>query len=178
MKYLITLIILTLSINCYSQSNRQRLEDIEDKLDMMEYEQAVRDSQRIRNQLNNYGASKSTETPLQTRLRIGQYSRIFKNENLSIYIQDSAIVNLGTKESPQIVYSFIYEFYKPMYVDNKTYFVIEGRGTMYCSQKKAYDAVGRTHALDKNLNVVARIKLEDGDTVGTLADHARKYLCR
>ena len=45
MKYLITLLIFTISINCYSQSNRQKLEDIQDQLDMMEYEKALKDMQ-------------------------------------------------------------------------------------------------------------------------------------
>lgn len=178
MKYLISLLALTLSINCYSQSNRQRLEDIQDQLDMMQAERDYRDLQRQVEQSNAYRPSHSSESRLQMRLRIGGYSRVFKNENVSIYIKDSTLENIGTKESPKIWYSFIYEFYKPMYIENKTFFVVEGSGTMYCNQKKMYDHAGTTHALDKNLNFVTRIKLEDGDTAGTLADHARRYLCR
>ena len=46
MKFLLSLIILVVSTHCFSQTNRQRLEDIEDRLEMMEYEQLLKQVQR------------------------------------------------------------------------------------------------------------------------------------
>ena len=54
MKYLISLLILTLSINCYSQSNREILEEIREELEFKQYEKMLRDINR-NNQLDNRG---------------------------------------------------------------------------------------------------------------------------
>lgn len=177
MKYLVIPILVFLSTLSFGQGNRQRLEDIEDKLDMMQAEQEYRDAIRMREQSSVYGSSSPTETPLQIRLRIGQYSRIFRNNEVAIYIKDSSLESTGTKVKPVINYQFIYEFTKPQYISNKAYFVIEGEATMFCSQKQVLYR-NLTHAFDKKLNAVARLNLGLSNTENTLADHDRKYLCR
>jgi DNA repair exonuclease SbcCD ATPase subunit len=47
MKYLLSLLIISVSINCYSQSNREILEDIRDELEFMQYQQELRDIERL-----------------------------------------------------------------------------------------------------------------------------------
>jgi hypothetical protein len=177
MKYFVVLTLILLSAASFGQSNRQRLEDLEDKLDMMQAEQEYRDAIRMRDQSNAYGSSSPTETPLQTRLRIGQYSRIFRNDNVSIYIQDSSLENMGTNIKPVIKYQFIYDFTKPQYIANKTFFIIEGSAKMFCGHKQVVYGI-LTHAFDKKLNTVARLNWGLSNTENTLADHERKYLCR
>lgn len=177
MKYFIAFIFFTVSINCFSQSNRQRLEDLEDKLDMMQAEQEYRDAIRMRDQSSAHGSSSPTETPLQTRLRIGQFSRIFRNDEVAIYIQDSSLENTGTNLKPVIRYQFIYDFTKPQYIANKAFFIIEGDAKMFCNHKQVFYS-DLTHAFDKKLNTVARLDWRLRNTANTLADHDRKYLCR
>jgi hypothetical protein len=46
-KYLLSLLIISISINCYSQSNREILEDIRDELEFMQYQQELRDIERL-----------------------------------------------------------------------------------------------------------------------------------
>ncbi len=178
LKYLISLIIFTLSFSCFSQTNRQRLEDIEDRLEMMQAEREYRDAQRMGNQSNLLQSPSSSETPLQLRLRVGGYSRILKNENVSIYIRDSSIENIGPKANPEISYQFIYEFSKPQYATNKSFFIIEGRGTIFCKQKSVLYSMGMTHGLDKNLKIVVpTIGMSSGGVANTLAEPIKNYLC-
>jgi hypothetical protein len=47
MKYFISLFILSISINCYSETNRQILEDIRDEIEFMQYQQELRDIERL-----------------------------------------------------------------------------------------------------------------------------------
>ena len=42
MKYLLSLLFLTLSINCYGETNREILEDIREELEFMQYERELR----------------------------------------------------------------------------------------------------------------------------------------
>jgi hypothetical protein len=177
MKKLIALTILLFSINCYSQSNRQRLEDLEEKLDMMQAEQEYRDAIKMRDQSSAHGSSSPTETPLQMRLRIGQYSRIFRNDEVAVYVQDSSLENIGTNLKQVIKYNFIYDYSKPQYVGNKAYFIVEGNAQMFCNHKQVlYDIL--TVAFDKKLNAIARLNWGLSNTANTPADHDRKYLCR
>jgi hypothetical protein len=132
----------------------------------------------MRDQSSANGSSSAAETQLQMRLRNGGYSRVSKNENVTVFIQDSSVENTGTKVKPVIRYYFIYEFTKPQYITNKTFFVIQGNATMFCNQKQVLYSSFGTHAFDKNLNAVAPINLGSGYTTNTLADEERKYLCR
>lgn len=177
MKYFVVLTLILLSAASFGQSNRQRLEDLEDKLDMMQAEQEYRDAIRLRDQSSAHGSSSPTETPLQTRLRIGQFSRIFRNDEVVIYIQDSSLENTGTNLKPVIQYQFIYDFTKPQYIANKAFFIIEGDAKMFCYHKQVVYGI-RVIAFDKKLNGVARVEWLLSNTVNNLADHERKYLCR
>ena len=47
MKYLISFVVLTLSISCYGQTNREILEDIRDELEFMQYQQELRHIERL-----------------------------------------------------------------------------------------------------------------------------------
>jgi hypothetical protein len=49
MKYLISLVVLVLSINCYGQTNREILEDIREELEFMQYERELRNAYGNRN---------------------------------------------------------------------------------------------------------------------------------
>lgn len=177
MKYFFALTIFFLIAPSFAQTNRQILEDIQDQLDFMEFERAMGDIQKKREQSDSNRSPKLSESPLQMRVRVSEFSRIFKNENVSIYIRDSSIENMGTKENPIVSYLFIYEFYKPQYINDKTFFLIEGSATMYCKQRRVIYSSALTHALDKKLNVVNKINPGTGSTDGLLSDHERRYLC-
>ena len=76
MKNLLLIVLIFVSSLANAQSSKQRLEDLEDKLDMMRAEQDYKDAQR-RIEQQNRG---SGETLFQRRIKVGEYSRIFKSE--------------------------------------------------------------------------------------------------
>ncbi len=171
-KNLLPIIFILFSSIANAQSSKQRLEDIEDKLDMMRAEQDYKDAQR-RIEQQNRGSS---ETRLQGYIR-NRFSKIFSNANVSIYIHDKTISNHGTKDNPNIFFGFLYEFHKPQYTDDgKPYFIIEGTGTVFC--KKNYVWINDSHFQDKNLNAFARSGLQSFKTKGRLEEEIQKYLCR
>lgn len=172
MKNLLPIIFILLSSLATAQSSKQRLEDLEDKLDMMRAEQDYRDAQR-RIEQQNRG---SGETPLQSYIR-NRFSKIFSNANVSIYIHDKTISNHGTKDNPNIFFGFLYEFQKPNYTnDGKPYFIVEGTGSIIC--KKNFVWINDYHFQDKNLNAFARSGFQSHKTKGTLEEEIQKYLCR
>ena len=173
MKYILLVVLICISSLANAQSSKQRLEDIEDKLDMMRAEQDYKDAQR-RIEQQNRG---SDITPLQRQLSISEYSKIFKNENVAIYIEDKSILKRGTNENPDIFYIFIFEFYKPNYLnDGKPYYFVKGAGSIYC--KKNFVWINDYWFMDKNLKPIDRSGIQSFKTKGRLEEEIQKYLCR
>jgi hypothetical protein len=65
MKYLIYLVIITLSINCYGETNREILEDIREELEFMQYERQLQNASGDRNydNLNRSNQNISPQNP-------------------------------------------------------------------------------------------------------------------
>ena len=59
MKHFISLFILSISINCYSETNRQILEDIRDEIEFMQYERELRNAYGNRNYDNQNRSSQN-----------------------------------------------------------------------------------------------------------------------
>jgi hypothetical protein len=172
MTRLFLILLICISSLANAQTSKQRLEDIEDKLDLMRAEQDYKDAQR-RIEQQNRGSS---ETPLQSYIK-NRFTKIFSNANVSIYIHDKSISNHGTKDNPSIFFGFLYEFQKPNYTnDGKPYFIVEGTGSIFC--KKNFVWINDYHFQDKNLNAFARSGLQTFKTKGTLEEEIQKYLCR
>ncbi len=172
MKNLLLIVIICISSLATAQSSKQRLEDIEDKLDMMRAEQDYKDAQRrIEQQNPDLG-----ETPLQRYIK-NRFTKIFSNANVAIYIHDKTLSNHGTNDNPNIFYGFLFEFQKPNYANNgKPYFVVEGSGTIVC--KKSFVLINDYILQDKNLNAIERSGRQSFKTKGRLEEEIQKYLCR
>ena len=172
MKNLLLAALICISSLANAQTSRQRLEDLEDKLDLMRAEQDYKDAQR-RIEQQNRG---SVETPLQSYIR-NRWSKIFSNENVTIYIIDKFISKYGPKDNPNIDYVFMFVYERPNYTnDGKPYFIVEGRGTIMC--KKNIVVIKSAFFQDKNLNGISSINIHSFKTKGTLEEEIQKYLCR
>ena len=172
MKSFVMLILIFLSTMSFSQSNRQRLEDIDDRLEMMQAEQEYKDAQR-RIEQQNRG---SGETPLQKYIK-NRFTKIFTNANVSIYIHDKTLSNHGTNDNQNIFYVFLFEFQKPNYTNNgKPYFIVEGSGTVVC--KKSFVLINDYIFQDKNLNAFEQSGRQSFKTKDKLEEEIQKYLCR
>jgi len=171
MKYLLILLVFISSL-ANAQSSKQRLEDIEDKIDMMRAEQDYYDAQR-RIEQQNRG---SGETSLQKYIK-NRFTKIFSNANVSIYIHDKTLSNYGTNDSQNIFYAFLFEFQKPNYTNNgKPYFIVEGSGTIVC--KKSFVLINDYIFQDKNLNAFEQSGRQSFKTKDKLEEEIQKYLCR
>lgn len=172
MKNLLPIIFILFSSIANAQTSRQRLEDLEDKLDVMRAEQDYKDAQRRIEQSNR----SSGETPLQSYIK-NRFTKIFSNTNVSIYINDKTISNQGSKDNPNIFYGFLFDFQKPNYTnDGRPYFIVEGSAVLLC--KKNIALVNDYIYLDKNLNAFARSGFQNLKTKGLLEEEIQKYLCR
>ena len=171
MKKLLLIVLIFVSSLANAQSSKQRLEDLEDKLDMMRAEQDYKDAQR-RIEQQNRG---SGETLFQRRIKVGEYSRIFKNENVEIYIGNNPS-NVGSALQPMIYYTFLYEFSTPQYSkDGKSYFYIEGSATMYCNLRQV-SFFKRIH-LDKQFKGIFQSFSRGTNIKNTPEEPIHKYLC-
>jgi len=181
MKNIFLIVLICISSLANAQTSKQRLEDIEDKLDLMRAEQDYKDAQR-RIEQQNRG---SDETPLQRRIKIFGYQKlgVFKVQSLetkkevstTIYIGDNPN-NLGSLKQPLIYYTFLYEFSTPQYSkDGKSYFYIEGSATMYCTLREV-SFIRRVH-LDKQGKGIFQSSSSGTKIKDTLEEPIHKYLC-
>ena len=181
MKKLLLIVLIFVSSLAIAQSSKQRLEDLEDKLDMMRAEQDYRDAQR-RIEQQNRG---SGETPLQRRINIFGYQKLGefsaqsldtkKEVSITIYIGINPS-NEGSVKQPMIYYTFLYEFSTPQYSkDGKSYFYIEGSATMYCNQRQV-TFFNRIH-LDKQFKGIFHSSSRATNIKDTLEEPIHKYLC-
>ncbi len=180
-KNLFVILLICISSLATAQSSKQRLEDIEDKLDMMRAEQDYKDAQR-RIEQQNRGSS---ETPLERRIKSFDYQKlgVFKVQSLetkkitsiTIYIGNDPS-NVGWDKHPRIFYTFLYEFSTPQYSkDGKSYFFIEGSGTMTCNLKQVY--LARRIHLDKQLKAIFALPGINSNIKDTIEEPIHKYLC-
>ncbi len=101
------------------------------------------------------------------------FHEIYRDTESAVFIQDNSISDLG---NGNIFFSFLREFSKPQYLDNKTYFAGEGTATMKC--KKSEIEIFRLIGMDRKYNAVVKfqrgaIQVETGWTKGI-----KNYLCR
>jgi len=99
MKSFVMLILIFLSTMSFSQSNRQRLEDIDDRLEMMQAEQEYKDLQRRFEQRNR--ESKEVLPPKSDELKSlrNQENEPYKNrKSEELRVRDAKFLNLSMSE--------------------------------------------------------------------------------
>ena len=101
MKYLISLVVLTLSINCYGETNREILEDIRDELEFMQYERELRNAYKNRNydSQNRPSQNVPTQQSLPYRNPLSEVERVkqakFWDLNMSEYLRRDEIGHIS-----------------------------------------------------------------------------------
>ena len=171
MKYLIYLVIITLSINCYGETNREILEDIREELEFMQYERELR---------NAYGGNQQVRPQAQPNQSadyfLGSlgYSKIFKNSDVGVYVKDSSISNVGTNKSPLVIFTYRYVFSKPQYKDGKTFFGVISTATISCNSSMIRSA--GLVALDRSENKVFSTDSINRKVFG-IEQELKKYVC-
>jgi len=140
---------LTLSINCYSQSNRQRLEDIQDQLDMMEYEKAIKDIQVDQeNALRNVQRNKEYSNYRSLIKRTDKIVKKNKDQLVAIKVDSINVIKDGF-----MTFTVISEFTKPQYLEKEVYF---GNAVVYFANcKKREMAIMGGTFYGKNLDVIS-----------------------
>jgi hypothetical protein len=147
------------------------LEDIRDELEFMQYERELR---------NAYGGNQQVRPQAQPNQSVDSsmgslgYSKIFKNSNVSVYVKDSSISNVGTNKSPMIIFTYRYVFSKPQYNDGKTYFSVISTANISCNLSMIRSA--GLIALDRSDNKVFSTDSINRKVFG-IEEELKKYVC-
>ena len=135
-------------IMCLSSINAQagRLDDIQDQLDEMEFQQEMREIRRLIEERNRQTYSQQ-QSPQVNKFNprdvwLKGYTQTFNNGTYILYVDDEALrvpqdFDSYTKEKPKRLDYFI-EFLQPQPNENKTkYFTyVNGRADIYCKTNK------------------------------------------
>lgn len=135
-------------IMCLSSINAQagRLDDIEDQLDEMEFQQEMREIRRLIEERNRQTYSQQ-QSPQVNKFNprdfwLKRYTQIFNNGTYILYVDDAKLrapqdYDQLTKENPKYVDYFI-EYLQPQPNNNKTKFFtyVNGKTYIYCKTNK------------------------------------------
>ena len=171
MKYLTSLVVLTLSINCYGETNREILEDIRDQQMFMQFERDLK---------NAYGGNEQVRTqaqPNQSYLQIMGYSKIWQNSNVILYVRDSSITKLGGNSGHFLV-SYLIQFNKPQYAEDKTFFMIQVISQSLSCKNSTING-GPAMGLNKEYKAVVNLGSSPLEKipVGGILDKLKNYVC-
>ena len=171
MKYLLIFFICVSSI-ANAQSNRQRLEDIENKLDSIREEQEWREFrnkvERSRNENTNTNKFSSTFSNNPSR-----YKLIFSNSKQNSWL-DLTYLTKGNND--EVLVGVTLQYNNPQYRNNLVYFYDDLSVILYCKKNNFFLLSGRM--LDSEGKILSKYESSEGRiSKGTPFFEIKKYVC-
>ena len=133
MKNILLIFLICISSLANAQSNRQRLEDLEDKLDMMRAEQDYKDAQRRIEQQNQRSIPKRSDLSQNDSLIKRTDKILINNQDSTVAISNESIKVIS---KGLIQFTLIYEYVRPRYFDNRVWFTYANIILINCKKQE------------------------------------------
>lgn len=157
---------------CHSVFSTQ-LDDIQDSLDELEFQQYQRNlnesSRQIFTQPNSNNKNKSNKYDY---IKERKFNLIYENNDFKSYVQDTSISKSNNSE---IYFSFLVNFSKPQFFNTKTFFSFEGNGKIDCQKKLI--KVSLLVGMDRQYIDVVNLGTPTWNTKNVNTQHFQNYLC-